>query len=116
MTASGGVYAGPALVDAALAGPRRGRAVLDGAWPGPWTTELLRPADAGQLAPPHPRRHDHAADALAAQLGRVRLIDARAGERFRGGRGPGRKPATSPAPATASSGTTSALTGASSRR
>ena len=65
-------------------------AVLDGglaAWAeagGGLTTELPAPIS----APPYPTRPALVAtldaDALQAQLGRVRLIDARAGERFRG--------------------------------
>lgn len=66
-------------------------AVLDGgvaAWTaagGALTTDPTPPAPA---AAPYPDRHSLAATiaatALAAQLGRVPLIDARAGERFRG--------------------------------
>lgn len=45
-------------------------------------------APEARAAAPYPERaslaHTTAADALAAQLGRVRLVDARAGERFRG--------------------------------
>ena len=65
-------------------------AVLDGgiaAWTaagGPLTTDAQAPIP----APPYPERAALVATvdaaALAAQLGRLRLIDARAGERFRG--------------------------------
>lgn len=59
-------------------------AVLDGAWPGPWTTELPPQPTPGNWQAAAPLGGTIDADALAAQLGRVRLIDARAGERFRG--------------------------------
>ncbi len=68
----------------------RNVAVLDGgiaAWTaggGKLTTEVPAPA----AAPPYPERAPLAdtldATGLAAELGRVRLLDARAGERFRG--------------------------------
>jgi thiosulfate/3-mercaptopyruvate sulfurtransferase len=59
-------------------------AVLDGAWPGPWSTDL--PAAPGQSTwqAAEPLVRTITADELSRQLGRVRLIDARAGERFRG--------------------------------
>ena len=67
-----------------------GAAVLDGgvaAWVaagGPLVTDTPAPV----AAPPYPERPalgaTISADALAARLGRARLIDARAGERFRG--------------------------------
>lgn len=59
-------------------------AVLDGAWPGPWTTEQPPQPTPGNWQAAAPLGGTIDADALAAQLGRVRLIDARAGERFRG--------------------------------
>ena len=65
-------------------------AVLDGgvaAWSAAGGT-LVADTPPPKEAPPYPDRPPLAAtidaDALAAQLGRVRLIDARAGERFRG--------------------------------
>jgi thiosulfate/3-mercaptopyruvate sulfurtransferase len=65
-------------------------AVLDGgfdAWKAAGGAVDARPP-APRAAAPYPERTPLAgstgADALAAQLGRVRLIDARAGERFRG--------------------------------
>ena len=65
-------------------------AVLDGgvaAWVAAGGT-LVTEDSAAMAAPPYPERPALAAtidaDALAARLGRARLIDARAGERFRG--------------------------------
>ena len=65
-------------------------AVLDGgvaAWVTAGGTLVTTPATPA-ATPPYPEHAPRAdtvtADALAAQLGRVRLIDARAGERFRG--------------------------------
>ncbi len=65
-------------------------AVLDGgvaAWVAAGGT-LVTDISAAATAPPYPQRAPLAAtvdaDALAKGLGRVRLIDARAGERFRG--------------------------------
>lgn len=58
-------------------------AVLDGAWDGDMTTAL--PAAAPSTwQPGAPLVQQISAEALLTQLGRVRLIDARAGERFRG--------------------------------
>ncbi|MCE4553192.1 sulfurtransferase [Roseateles cellulosilyticus] len=58
-------------------------AVLDGAWDGAWTTDLPtpRPSD-WQPGEPLVRQIDAAT--LRRQLGGVRVIDARAPERFRG--------------------------------
>ena len=54
----------------------------------PAPTPSSAPAPTPSSAPPYPDRPSLAAsiaiDALALQLGRIRLIDARAGERFRG--------------------------------
>jgi thiosulfate/3-mercaptopyruvate sulfurtransferase len=65
-------------------------AVLDGglaAWVQAGGSVTTAPPSPGG-GPPYPQRqalvHTLDADALQAQLGRVRLIDARAGERFRG--------------------------------
>lgn len=65
-------------------------AVLDGGLPawraagGALSSELPTPAQAGDFKPQAPRVATLTADELQARLGRVRLIDARAGERFRG--------------------------------
>lgn len=58
-------------------------AVLDGTWDGEWTQDLpqAKPSD---WKPSAPLVGALDADELAAKLGRVRLIDARAAERFRG--------------------------------
>ena len=62
-------------------------AVLDGglqAWPGPLTSEpTAKPAPSGFRAGPS-LAGSVSADELQAQLGKIRLIDARAPERFRG--------------------------------
>jgi thiosulfate/3-mercaptopyruvate sulfurtransferase len=66
-------------------------AVLDGgvaAWTAAGGTLTTNPTPAPPATAPYPDRNTLArtvdADALTAQLGRVSLIDARAGERFRG--------------------------------
>ena len=66
-------------------------AVLDGglaAWAAAGGALVTEPPAATTAAPSYPERAalvaSLGADALAAELGRVRLIDARAGERFRG--------------------------------
>jgi thiosulfate/3-mercaptopyruvate sulfurtransferase len=58
-------------------------AVLDGAWDGTWTTDIpaATPTD---WQPGAPLVAQIDATTLLARLGRVRLIDARAAERFRG--------------------------------
>ena len=65
-------------------------AVLDGGVPA-WVASggtLVTETSAATAAPPYPERPPLgatiSADALATRLGRARLIDARAGERFRG--------------------------------
>ncbi|MFG6440778.1 sulfurtransferase [Roseateles sp. LKC17W] len=58
-------------------------AVLDGAWDGDMTTALPA-ATPSTWQPSEPLVQQISAEALLTQLGRVRLIDARAGERFRG--------------------------------
>ena len=65
-------------------------AVLDGGVPA-WVASggtLVTETSAASAAPPYPERPSLgatiSADALATRLGRARLIDARAGERFRG--------------------------------
>jgi len=58
-------------------------AVLDGAWDGPWSTDTSA-ATPSDWQPGEPLVGWVDADALQRQLGRVRLLDARAGERFRG--------------------------------
>ena len=69
-------HADTAVLDGGLAAWQAGGGVLDGALPVPLA------------APPYPTRTPLAgtldADALQAGLGRLRLVDARAGERFRG--------------------------------
>ncbi|PZP35138.1 MAG: sulfurtransferase [Roseateles depolymerans] len=58
-------------------------AVLDGAWDGEWTRELT-PTTASTWQPGAPLVDWLDVEALQRQLGRVRLLDARAAERFRG--------------------------------
>ncbi|MDN3920719.1 sulfurtransferase [Roseateles violae] len=62
-------------------------AVLDGgkaAWTGPLSRELPATPAPGDFRPGEPLVGSIEADQLLAQLGRLRLIDARAPERFRG--------------------------------
>ncbi|MCE4536232.1 sulfurtransferase [Pelomonas sp. P7] len=59
-------------------------AVLDGAWDGEWTTEAPPAATPTDWQPGAPLVGQIDAATLLARLGRVRLIDARAPERFRG--------------------------------
>jgi thiosulfate/3-mercaptopyruvate sulfurtransferase len=58
-------------------------AVLDGDWDGEWSSESPR-AEPSAWQPGAPLVESIDAATLLAQLGRVRLIDARAPERFRG--------------------------------
>lgn len=58
-------------------------AVLDGAWDGDWSTDTPA-ASPSEWQAGAPLVSWMSADELAAQLGRVRLLDARAAERFRG--------------------------------
>lgn len=59
-------------------------AVLDGNWPGPWSTDLPASPTRSDWQAGEPLVRTVSADELSQQLGRVRLIDARAAERFRG--------------------------------